>query len=824
MKVHQSSRAAKTLQSQILSGSVTLLAGSAFAAVLSFAYNISVARLLGPADFGHAAAIYTVLFLFSSITLSFQLVGAKIAAQPGTAEARSAAYRDYHHGAWLFGITAALLLLIFRRGIANYLNVPGPMLVVLIAIGVAFYIPLGSRRGYIQGACSFRQFAGNMVLENAIRLVGAVLLILMGMGVRGVIAANSAAVVIAYFALNPRLKVPGLNPLGLRQAARELLIALAFFSGVAVINNSGIVLVKHYFPDIEAGLYAAVAMVGRVIFALASAIVNSTFPIVAGTGEEERKNPKIVLTSLLLVLGIGCVSAFFLWIAPSSVWSVFLGSGFEIGGDNRLSYLMPLYAIMTTLYALSAVLITYEMAYKVANASWVQLGFSGLVVAAICLFHGSLQEVIYVQTGLMAALLVAVGTPFLINFSRDKNREYAGRPLRRIRPATEDEVIGEFLKNDFDMAIYRDYQGLSKLVNHADYGSKPDNAVRRALFNLRHRPLWKQLPTDTEWHEVEIEQQDLENIRVFPRAQWARLARRDFALKKIVARLRRDAGITDASLQAKIAILRRQMLHGDSDPFGCVLLLAINESGPFTILDGNHRLIAAALDPPFQMGRLRFFCGISPRMIHCCWCKTNFSNLTRYAINRLVVASHDSEAELAELLRTRSGSDTIPDPPAAWLGNHKIESEEDASMTVPHPAISVIKAPDRAGNGKAQRRFLKDAEPLMRINRPRIVLDCSGVRQFDKPFVQLLLCCLEEAMKYNGDVRLAGIPPEARAVLDITGASRLFESFDDIDEAKNSYGRISWTKPKKTEPAGDGAGSSSLPAIPNMTVSDGSVN
>ena len=75
---------AKTLQARILSGSVVLLSGSSLATAINFAYNIAVARFLGPNAFGHATAVYTILTLISAVTLSFQIVSAKIVAQQTT--------------------------------------------------------------------------------------------------------------------------------------------------------------------------------------------------------------------------------------------------------------------------------------------------------------------------------------------------------------------------------------------------------------------------------------------------------------------------------------------------------------------------------------------------------------------------------------------------------------------------------------------------------------------------------------------------------------------------------------------------------------------
>jgi len=70
----------KTLQARVISGSFILLTGSGLVTAINFAYNIAVARFLGPTAFGHATAVYTLLILISAVTLSFQIVSAKVIA------------------------------------------------------------------------------------------------------------------------------------------------------------------------------------------------------------------------------------------------------------------------------------------------------------------------------------------------------------------------------------------------------------------------------------------------------------------------------------------------------------------------------------------------------------------------------------------------------------------------------------------------------------------------------------------------------------------------------------------------------------------------
>src|SRR5580658_9573068 len=107
-------------------------------------------------------------------------------------------------------------------------------------------------------------------------------------------------------------------------------------------------------------------------------------------------------------------------------------------------------------------------------------------------------------------------------------------------------------------------------------------------------------------------------------------------------------------------------------------------------------------------------------------------------------------------------------------------------MTLRASAVAVKQLPERL-NMKHGWIFFRELESCINIDRPCIVFDCSKVRKMDRSAVHLLLCCLEEAMKRNGDVKLAAIQAEPRALLEVTGADRLFEVFDTSAEAVTSF-------------------------------------
>jgi len=105
----------------------------------------------------------------------------------------------------------------------------------------------------------------------------------------------------------------------------------------------------------------------------------------------------------------------------------------------------------------------------------------------------------------------------------------------------------------------------------------------------------------------------------------------------------------DPPFLEKLSSLGDQFLKDDPG-LGAVILIGLDDSKPLTILDGNHRVVAALLSSPDRLKSIRFLCGLSPRMTECCWYTTNLSTLFRYGRNLIAHALRNPETELARLL------------------------------------------------------------------------------------------------------------------------------------------------------------------------------
>ena len=235
--------------------------------------------------------------------------------------------------------------------------------------------------------------------------------------------------------------------------------------------------------------------------------------------------------------------------------------------------------------------------------------------------------------------------------------------MKRLQRITEAEVINDFLQNEFYQGeFHHDRERFEDLVLKGDTTNEHENAIRRALLFRRRGHMWRELPGDTQWWEVEIEPDDLKRIRVFPRAQWRKVSNGSFLISDIVQRIKtqRFRGQT-RSFIAKIQSLSYRLRVSKDD--SSVMLIGIDDEHPLTILEGNHRLTAALLaSPTLLQQRFKIFCGLSPRMHESCWYETNLPNLWRYAKNRARNFAYDKEAdvELVQQQLAREGGNAHP--------------------------------------------------------------------------------------------------------------------------------------------------------------------
>ncbi len=113
--------------------------------------------------------------------------------------------------------------------------------------------------------------------------------------------------------------------------------------------------------------------------------------------------------------------------------------------------------------------------------------------------------------------------------------------------------------------------------------------------------------------------------------------------------------------------------------------------------------------------------------------------------------------------------------------------------------IIVMELPEQLRQTEVK-SFLGGLQPLLETDRPCIVLDCSRILNIDSAGVEMLLYCLTEAMKRDGDLKLAAVSPSSAVILEMMRVDRLFEVFDTSEEAARSFHAFASTSSPQSQP------------------------
>jgi hypothetical protein len=230
--------------------------------------------------------------------------------------------------------------------------------------------------------------------------------------------------------------------------------------------------------------------------------------------------------------------------------------------------------------------------------------------------------------------------------------------MRKLRRLTEAEIIAEFLRGEFFQKEYdSDRDRFTSLVESPNLTDAQENEIRRILLFRRRDTMWWELPEDRQWWEIEFEPEDVEQVSVFPRAHWRKIARGNFRALDVAARIRQLKDTEPDEFAKKITDICSNL---SSDlPQGMVIFLGLDEERPVTLLEGNHRFIAALLaGGPQHLRNARMVAVFSPQMEKCCWYKTNLKTLARCLKNR--IQHHwDRDTDLARLVEATASADDV---------------------------------------------------------------------------------------------------------------------------------------------------------------------
>ncbi|MEI7772068.1 MAG: polysaccharide pyruvyl transferase family protein, partial [Chloroflexales bacterium] len=409
---HFAELAARPRQGGMIGGGALLLASMTIVNAGNYLFNLVLGRWLGPSAFADLSLMITAFLIVTLITATLQTISAKFAAMyTADADLAQAQAMRAWLGRWAWGLGGAsfAVLALGAPFWQQFFQTTSVWPFVILGVGLPFYYAQGIDRGVLQGSTRFTPLALSYQVEMWARLIFAVALVALGWSVNGAVAGVTLSLVAAWLAAAQPLR-------GMARAARARLgptqrRAITAFAGPVVaalvgqvlINNSDILIVKHFFAPTDAGHYAALALIGRVVFFATLSVVAAMFPIAAQRHQRGEPHRQLLWLSLALVAASSLAVIGVALLLPGLMVQLLFGAAYL-----PIAPLLWLYAAATMFYALANVVINYRLAIGDGGGSAIVVAAGAAQVGGLWLFHDSLYHVVMVQVVLMAVLLAAL--------------------------------------------------------------------------------------------------------------------------------------------------------------------------------------------------------------------------------------------------------------------------------------------------------------------------------------------------------------------------------------------------------------------------------
>lgn len=392
----------------LFSGSAFMVIGLNGANALNYAYHILMVKFLDdPTHYGELVALISLIGLLGIIPGSLNLVVIKyISSAKNDNEVKMLTewFKDK-----ILKISLAFFILIIALSplITSFLHINKVWYVFLIGTSFLFSLPALLNRSILQGLLKFKEMIFSILIETGLKLILGVILVYLGFSVGGAMVGLIVALIIGWYISQIYVKkymgngntlVPNIKSMALF----ALPVGIQSFA-ITSLYSSDIILVKHFFTSHEAGLYAALSTLGKIIFFGAGPISAVMFPLVSKKSSRGENYKKVFAYSFGAASLFAAFMLLIYWFFPGFIMTTLSKSSYFEAKD-----LLFWYGLFITLFTLSSILISYNLSLGKARVALLPLVAAFAQIILIWFYHQTLIMVITISILVTALLLFAL--------------------------------------------------------------------------------------------------------------------------------------------------------------------------------------------------------------------------------------------------------------------------------------------------------------------------------------------------------------------------------------------------------------------------------
>ncbi len=392
----------------LFSGSMVMMVGLNAVSFLNYLYHFIMGRILGPGNYGELAAIISLIGLLGIIPGAVTLVITKQVSSAKNEREVSNLVRWFKKKIFVVSLIYTLILLILSPFMTSFLKIHDASYLILVAVSFFFALQSSLNRAVLQGLLKFKEIVSSILVENSAKLVIGAGLVYLGFQVLGammaLIISSLLGLYITIYFLKIKYHSEEFNMSANIKSMLLFAVPVALQSiATTSLYSSDVILVKHFFSTHEAGIYAALSTLGKIIFFGAGPIGAVMFPLVSQRKAKGEGYRRIFIYSFLITIILTASILLIYWLFPSFAIGLLYGKLY-LGASNLLVW----FGLFISFFTLSSLLISYGLSLGKTSIVVLPLIAALAQIVLIWLFHQTLFEVILISVTVSALLLVSL--------------------------------------------------------------------------------------------------------------------------------------------------------------------------------------------------------------------------------------------------------------------------------------------------------------------------------------------------------------------------------------------------------------------------------
>ena len=382
----------------------------------AYLFHLFTGRLLIPADYGELQSLISLSNILNVPLVTLNTVVTKFVSRfkgQGEKDSVGALYYRFRNTLFIILATCGFVFLIFSSAIVDLLHLGSWVNVIFLDFALFFGMINVLNRATLQGLSLFIELTITQFIESYGKLALGVGAVLLGWRVPGAYGGFVLIMLISYIymirVLSKSLGTPKSDtPIPLKAMGMYALPSFLMTISVVALYNTDVVLVRHFLTEYEAGLYAALSVLGKFIFFGAAPITVTMFPLISEAHAKGERYQGIFIKSLIFLIAIAGSTTLVFSLAPVQSMQILIGSQYL----DAAQYLSR-FSIFLSLVALINLLIHFFLSIHRTKAVFVIL--FGAIVQAIALwvYHPDIASVVTISLAVSTVIAVTLSFYYL---------------------------------------------------------------------------------------------------------------------------------------------------------------------------------------------------------------------------------------------------------------------------------------------------------------------------------------------------------------------------------------------------------------------------